>query len=131
MRDRHTVLAEGPDEFFRHLKESHVPRVPGTAIYLTRLGTTIPFLVTEHVAQMKALSETVIALTVKFDDIPRVAPRERIELVKLTEVFTHSTEHVGSIHANTIPAALRQAKDRGCPIDLDDAIYFGGRDTVV
>ena len=26
---------------------------------------------------------------------------------------------------------MKQAKDRGCPINLDDAIYFGGRDTVV
>ena len=30
-----------------------------------------------------------------------------------------------------IPAALRRAKDRGCPVDLKDAIYFGARDTVV
>jgi hypothetical protein len=26
---------------------------------------------------------------------------------------------------------LLQAKDRGCPIDLKDAIYFGNRDAVV
>ena len=25
----------------------------------------------------------------------------------------------------------KMAKDRGCPIDLDDAIYFGARDTIV
>ncbi len=66
MRERHIVLAERSDEFFRHLKESRIPRVPGTAIFLTRLATTIPFLIIEHVAQMRALSETVIALTVKF-----------------------------------------------------------------
>jgi len=30
-----------------------------------------------------------------------------------------------------IPSALREAKDRGCPIDLENAIYFGARDTVV
>jgi KUP system potassium uptake protein len=30
-----------------------------------------------------------------------------------------------------IPAALRQAKDHGCPIDLKDAIYFGSRDAVI
>src|ERR1700686_4518003 len=46
--------------------ESGVPRVPGTAVFLTRFANTIPFLVTEHVAQMRALYEIVIALTVKF-----------------------------------------------------------------
>jgi len=80
---------------------------------------------------MRALSETVIALTVKFEEIPRVAPRERIELAKLAEGFWHITMHFGFVQVPDIPAALRQAKDRGCPIDLKDAIYFGGRDAVV
>ena len=131
MRHRHTMITETPDEFFRHLKESRVPRVPGTAIYLTRLAKTIPFLIIEHVAQMRALYEIVIALTVKFEDIPRVAPRERIELAKLAEGFWHITVHFGFVQVPNIPAALRQAKDYGCPIDLEDAIYFGSRDAVI
>jgi KUP system potassium uptake protein len=131
MRHRHTVLAETPDEFFHHLKESPVPRVPGTAIFLTRLATTTPFLIVEHVAQMKALYETAIALTVKFEDVPRVAHRDRIELAKLAEGFWHIIVHFGFVQIPDIPAALRQAKDRGCPIDLEDAIYFGARDAVV
>ncbi len=131
MRQRHTVLTETPEEFFSHLKESRIPRVPGTAIFLTRLATTISFLIIEHVAQMRALSETVIALTVQFEDIPRVPFHDRIELVKLTEGFWHIIVHFGFVQVPDIPAALRQARDRGCPIDLEDAIYFGSRDTVV
>jgi KUP system potassium uptake protein len=131
MRHRHTVLTETPDEFFRRLKQRRVPRVPGTAIFLTRLAETIPFLIVEHVAQMRALHETAIALTVKFEDIPRVAPRDRIELAKFTEGFWHITVHFGFIQVPDIPAALRQAKVRGCPIDLANAIYFGARDALV
>jgi KUP system potassium uptake protein len=131
MRHRHTVLTETPDEFFRRLKQDHVPRVPGTAVFLTRVATTTPFLIVEHVAQMRAMYETAIALTVKFDYIPRVAPRDRIELAKLAEGFWHITVHFGFVQVPDIPAALRQAKDRGCPIDLEDAIYFGARDAVV
>jgi KUP system potassium uptake protein len=131
MRHRHTMLTETPDEFFRRLKQDHIPRVPGTAVFLTRVATTTPFLIVEHVAQMRAMYETAIALTVKFDYIPRVAPRDRIELVKLAEGFWHITVHFGFVQVPDIPAALRQAKDRGCPIDLDDAIYFGARDAVV
>jgi KUP system potassium uptake protein len=131
MRQHHIVSTETPDEFFRRLKETPVPRVPGTTIFLTRLATTMPFLIIEHVVQMRALSETVIALTVTFEDIPRVASRERIELAKLAEGFWHITAHFGFIQVPDLPAALRQAKDHGCPIDLEDAIYFGGRDTLV
>ena len=131
MRQRHTVLTETPEEFFRLLKKSAVPRVPGTAIFLTRLATTTPFLIVEHVAQMKAMYETAVALTVQFENIPRVAPRDRIELVKLAEGFWHVIVHFGFVQIPDIPAALRQAKDRGCPINLEDAIYFGSRDAVV
>ncbi len=131
MRRRHTVLTETPDEFFFRLAHDHVPRVPGTAVFLTRLATTTPFLIVEHVAQMKAMYETAIALTVTFESIPRVASRDRIELAKLAEGFWHITVHFGFIQVPDIPAALRQAKARGCPVDLEDAIYFGARDAVV
>jgi KUP system potassium uptake protein len=131
MRHRHTVLAETPDEFFRDLKKSHVPRVPGTGIFLTRFASTTPFLIVEHVAQMKALYETAIALTVQFEDIPRVRPSDRIELTKLAEGFWHITVHFGFVQIPDIPAALRRAKGQGCPIDLEDAIYFGSRDAVI
>jgi KUP system potassium uptake protein len=131
MRHRHTTLTETPDEFFHRLKRDHVPRVSGTAIFLTRLTTTTPFLVIEHVTQMRVLYETVIALTVKFEDIPRVAPRDRIEMAKLAEGFWHITVHFGFVQVPDIPAALRQAKDRECAIDVKDAIYFGSRDAMI
>jgi KUP system potassium uptake protein len=57
--------------------------------------------------------------------------RDGIELAQLAEGFWHITMHFGFIQVPDIPAALRQAKNRGCPIDLEDAIYFGGRDAVV
>ena len=53
------------------------------------------------------LSETVIALTVKFEDIPRVVPRERIELAKLNEGFWQIIVHLGFVQVPDIPAALR------------------------
>jgi len=131
MRRRHTVLTETPDEFFLRLTQDHVPRVPGTAVFLTRVATTTPFLIVEHVAQMRAMYETAIALTVNFESIPRVASRDRVELAKLAEGFWHITVHFGFVQVPDIPAALRQAKARGCPADLDDAIYFGARDAVI
>jgi len=91
----------------------------------------MPLLIVEHVAQMRALQETAITLSVEFENIPRVAARQRIELVELADGFWHITVHFGFIQVPDIPAALRQAKDRGCPLDLQDAIYFGARDAIV
>ena len=39
--------------------------------------------------------------------------------------------HFGFVQVPDIPAALRQAKGLGCPIDLENAVYFGARDALV
>ena len=52
-------------------------------------------------------------------------------MAKVGEGLWHITVHFGFVQVPDIPAALRQAKDRGCPIDLEDAVYFGARDAVV
>ena len=52
-------------------------------------------------------------------------------MVELAEGFWHITVHFGFVQVPDIPTALRRAKVRGCPIDLEDAIYFGTRDAVV
>ena len=131
MRDRHTTLAETPEEFVSRLEERHIPRVPGTGVFLTRFANATPFLIVEHVAQMRSLYETAIVLTVQFENIPRVAPHQRVELVNLADGLWHITVHFGFVEVPDIPAALRLAKDRGCPVALRDAIYFGARDTLI
>ena len=84
-----------------------------------------------HLAEIAAIDMFVVATAVKFEDIPRVALRDRIELTKLTDGFWHVTVHFGFVQVPDIPAALRLARERGCPINLEDAIYFGARDTIV
>jgi KUP system potassium uptake protein len=84
-----------------------------------------------HVSQIGALPQTVIALTVKFADIPRVNLADRLELVRVFEGFWHLTVHYGFVEIPDLPFALRAAKDLGCPVDLATAVYFGAHDEVV
>ena len=39
--------------------------------------------------------------------------------------------HYGFVEIPDLPSALRAAKDLGCPLDLDTAVYFGAHDEVV
>jgi KUP system potassium uptake protein len=41
------------------------------------------------------------------------------------------TVHYGFVEIPDLPSALGTAKDLGCPIDLDYAVYFGEHDAVV
>src|SRR5712672_1877431 len=46
---------EAPEVFFRRLRESKIPRVPGTAIFLTRLNRSISPVIVQHVTQIGSL----------------------------------------------------------------------------
>jgi KUP system potassium uptake protein len=84
-----------------------------------------------HVEQIGALQESVVVLTVRFADVPRVPRTERLEVEKLAEGVWRITAHFGFVQVPDLPAALRQAKTDGCDIDLKHAIFFHARDDVV
>jgi KUP system potassium uptake protein len=130
-RAHQAIAIKSPKEFFAEVTAMKLPRVPGTAIFLTRVADTTPPALVHHVEQIGALQETVIALAVKFAEVPRVHRSERLEVEQLADGFWHITARFGFFQNPILPAALRQAKERGCPIDLEHAIYFGSRDTVV
>ena len=78
---RLATMTEPPERFLERLEANRIPRVPGTAVFLTRIAEAIPPLMILHVSQIGVLPQTVIALTVKFSDIPRVSLSNRLELV--------------------------------------------------
>ena len=131
LRRRLATMTEPPQQFLGRLEKNRVPRVPGTAVFLTRIAEATPPLMIQHVSQIGALPQTVIALTVKFEEIPRVSLSNRLELVRVFEGFWHLTVHYGFVEIPDLPSTLRAAKDLGCPVDLDNAVYFGAHDEVV
>jgi KUP system potassium uptake protein len=131
LRRKLAQATEAPEVFFQQLGENKIPRVPGTAIFLTRLNQSMPPLFVQHVTQIGALHQTLIALTVQFEEVPRIHAEHRVEMAHLAEDFWHLTVRYGFVEIPNLSAVLRQAKDIGCPIDLDNAIFFGERDEVV
>jgi KUP system potassium uptake protein len=77
MHRRNAANSLQPREFFAGLRRDKVVRVPGTAVFLTRLGKAIPPIIVNYVKQVRSLQKTVIALTVRFEDVPRVRSAER------------------------------------------------------
>jgi KUP system potassium uptake protein len=109
----------------------NVPRVPGTAIFLTRVANTTPPLLIRHVEQFGTLQQTVVALSVKFADVPRIPRRDRLDIKQLAEGFWQISTHFGFVQIPDLPAALRQAKERGCQVDLSRPVFFHASDEVV
>ena len=127
----HAIEATPPELFFKKVRETNTPRVPGTAIFLTRIADTTPPLLIHHVEQIGALQQTVVALAVKFADVPRIPRRQRLDIKKLSGGFWQITAHFGFIQVPDLYAALRQARENGCVVDLKHAFFFNASDAVV
>jgi KUP system potassium uptake protein len=124
--------AEGdPAGFLAKLVSGGITRVPGTAVFLNRRGTEVPLLMIRHVAQIKALQEIVVSLTVRFEPVPRVPRTRRAETVHVADGLWHVTVRFGFVEVPDLPEALLSARNQGCPLRLDDAVYFAARDAVV
>jgi KUP system potassium uptake protein len=127
-------LAQRPeaiDDFIAKLKSGRIVRVPGTAVFLSRTETTIPAVMVRHVAQIHALQENVVSLTVRFEEYPRVPLDQRAVVERITDDFWHVTIRFGFIEKPDLSSALACAKEKGCLFDLDEAVFFAARDEVV
>ncbi len=131
LRGKLALLTQKPEKFLQRLAAGEIPRVPGTGIFLTRADAAVPALMARHVAQFGVLPATAIALTIQFTDTPRVTQARRLGVEKTAEDVWHITVRFGFIEAPNLPRALALAADKGCPIDLEKAMYFAGRDDVV
>ncbi|MFT2095104.1 potassium transporter Kup [Acidiphilium multivorum] len=124
-------LTETQEMFLNSLGAGKIPRVAGTAVFLSRSPSPVPPLMARHVNQFGVLPETAIGLTIDFSERPRVAPDERMEIAQVAEGIWHITVRFGFVEVPNLPMVLVDAKRHGCPIDLDGALYFGARDDVV
>jgi KUP system potassium uptake protein len=124
-------LTEKPEVFLRRLAEGKIPRVPGTGIFLSRSDALVSPLMTRHVTQFGVLPATAVNLTIRFEETPRVGAAERMKIQKMAEGIWHITVYFGFIEVPNLPLSLAAARSEACPIDLDNALYFGGRDDAV
>jgi KUP system potassium uptake protein len=108
-----------------------IPRVPGTAIFLTRSTRKIPLLLLDHIKYMGALQRNVVTLTVVFEEVPRITDARRCAVEHVAEDFWHATVRFGFVEIPDLGAALRNLRGLDRAIDLEGAIYFAARDLVV
>jgi KUP system potassium uptake protein len=80
---------------------------------------------------MGALHRNVVTLTVRFEDIPRIARAERCSAEQIAPRIWHVTVRFGYIEIPDLCAALRAMPQFESDMDLANAIYFGARDQVV
>jgi KUP system potassium uptake protein len=117
--------------FMAEIANAKIPRVPGTAVFLTRTERDAPPVMVWHVKHNRALHERVIILTVITETVPWVAEAARIAVREIAPRFWRVTARYGFMERPDIPALLEAAHGNGCDIDLADVTYYVGHETVV
>jgi KUP system potassium uptake protein len=116
--------------FMASIAEGQIPRVPGTAVFLTRTQRDAPPVMVWHLKHNRALHERLFILTVDTEPTPWVAPSERLAVKEIVPHFWRASARYGFMERPDIPALLRAAHERGCAVDLADVTYYVGHETV-
>ncbi len=130
VRRRTSRTSLSRDQFYKFLRGSSVSRVPGTAVFLSRFDRTIPPIVVDYTKRSRSLPNTVIALAVSFEAVPRVHPNDKVRVAELGENIWQVTARFGFVEIPDLPAILELAHKRGAPA-IRDATYYIERDDVV
>ncbi|MGA2892186.1 MAG: KUP/HAK/KT family potassium transporter [Xanthobacteraceae bacterium] len=118
-------------DFLADLKARGVPRVPGTAVFLTRAATGVPPVMVWHLRQNRALHEHVIVLRVVTESKPRVRWPELMSIVAEGDDFWRVTAHFGFMQRPDIPHLLTEARQKGCGVGLQDVTYYVGHEIIL
>ncbi len=119
------------DVFTAKLAQRGVPRVPGTAVFLTRTSAGAPPVMQWHVRHSRALHARVFILSVSTEMAPYVADSERLRFEQIADGIWRGVARFGFMERPDIPHLLQVAHDHGCAITTDDLTYFVGHETVV
>ena len=117
--------------FMANIEKERVPRVPGSAVFLTRTERDVPPVMVWHLKQNRALHERLFVLTVKIELVPWIKSAERLTMNVIAPNFWRASARFGFLERPDIPALLKLAHSHGCDINLDDVTYFVGHETVV
>ena len=119
------------ENFMADLEQKGVPRVPGTAVFLTRTKSGVPPVMAWHVHHNRALHEHVMVLNVSIEPVPWVGQEDRLRLAQEAPNFWRAAASFGFMERLDIPAVLRAAQEKGCTIFLEDVTYYIGHETVM
>jgi KUP system potassium uptake protein len=114
--------------FTESVRPDHPVRVSGTAIYLTGNVDLVPSALLHSLKHYKSLHERVVLMTMRTEDVPRVANEKRLEVQERDKGFWTVTIHYGFMEQPSVPRALALCRLKGLKFELMETSFFIGRD---
>ena len=106
-------------------------RVPGTAVYLTRVPGRVPRTLLHNLTHNHVLHEEVVLLTVSTEPIPRVPSAERVRVERDSAGLIGIVARYGYLERPNVPQLLHDAAVPGIPFEPQVTTYFLTRMRVI
>lgn len=117
-------------DFLGELWTEAIPRVPGTAVYLTTNYNT-PLALKHFVEHAHVLHEQVVLMTIVSSNLPVVPAARQIRVEWLPDGVWKITALCGFMESPNIPRFLERAKSQGFDFVPDQTTYFARRTSVM
>ena len=118
------------EDFTAQTVANQTPRVPGTAVFLTRQDRDVPAILIWHLLHNKSLHTNLIVLTVGSAAVPWIDDDKRLDMKELAPKFWRAHATFGFMERPDIPAVVERMKHHGCGADMNDVTYYVGHSTV-
>ncbi len=105
-------------------------RVAGTAVFLSGHPEGIPATLLQNLRHNRVIHEQNIFLTLLTEHRPRVERDQRLEITHLSERFHRVVAHYGYQEDPSIFHVLARCTEAGLPVDVEEATFFLGRETL-
>ncbi len=126
-----TPPPEAVERFLSDLQRGLIPRVEGTTVFLTRSTQKVSGLIMAHAHFVGVLPKHAIALSVVFENTPRIAGPKCTVVDKFGEGLWQVVARFGFFEIPDLRRALQQARGLESEVDFDKALFVGSRDLVV
>jgi KUP system potassium uptake protein len=120
-----------PVETFPSMLGPDIPRVEGTAVYLSPDSSSVPPVLLHNLKHNKVLHERIVFLTIVDAEVPRVADIERTELrvIERGRLYQALLSY-GFMEEPDVPKGLKLLERHGLRFEPMQTTYFLGKSTI-
>jgi KUP system potassium uptake protein len=121
-----------PDELFlQDIAETPLPRVSGTAVFMSSGTDGMPNVLLHHVKHNKVLHKQVVLLSIVTQNFPFAIGNQSLAVRDLGHGFYRVLANVGFMQQPNVPRILTRCEKHGLTVNAADTTYYLGRQTLL
>jgi KUP system potassium uptake protein len=121
-----------PDELFlADIAATPLPRVSGTAVFMTSGTDGMPNVLLHHVKHNKVLHRQVVLLSISTQNVPFVIGNSSLSVRELEHGFYRVLSRVGFMQQPNVPRILSRCERHSLIANPADTTYYLGRQTLL